>query len=764
MFKPRLIHALIITCAVTACRKPASNQAVATSEIPSLVKIGENNFSPSDFADSYEKNKSATDSSKTLSPEEYLPLYTDLKIKVLQAKNEGRDTTAAFNEEISSYKEQLAKNFLVDKPMVEKLATEAYNRLKQEVRASHILVSVAEDASPADTLQAYRAAIALRGRLEEGSDFGDLASRFSADPSAKTNKGDLGYFTAFQTIYPFETAAYNLSTGKVSQPIRSKTGYHLIKVTDKRNSRGMVQVAHIMIRMDSTATPVQKEVAQKAIQDAYAKLEKGVEWQSVVDEYSTDMQSKRNQGLLPLFGTGQMVPEVEEAAFTLSKPGSYSRPVKTMYGWHIIRLIEKKNIESYANMAPSLRQKVVTDTRGKALDLSNAQRLRKKFKTEEFADALKSVSSLADSSLLTGKWDYAKAVGADWSTTKLFTIEQQPYYAMEFLNEVKRIQKNKQKGSSFELVFKKYYDDYLTAKLAQYERAHLEESSPEFRSLINEIKEGVLLSQVMEQNVWQKSLTDSLGQVRFYEKNKANFPMPERVKASLITAPDTQTINAIKKSLAQSPYKLERKGIELLFAEGINDLSKQQNDELSELFAVMKANPDYLVEIAGYRSASEPESMSASRIKNVVKYLSSKNISLIRIIEKDYGSFRPSTELARNRRISFQFFSNSHKDVEKAYNGGGAENVIISDGYFSKENPLLTNVKWQTGEQIISGNNKALWIKVDAIEPARIKTFMEARGSVINGYQKELEKQWLSQLHERYPVKVNQEELQKIKR
>ncbi|HEV7380327.1 MAG TPA: peptidylprolyl isomerase [Dyadobacter sp.] len=764
MFKPRLIHALIVTCAVTACQKPASNQAAATSEIQSLVKIGDNEFSPSEFADSYEKNKASADSSGTLTPEEYLPLFTDSKIKVLQAKNEGRDTTSAFNEEINSYKEQLAKNFLVDKPMVEKLATEAYNRLKQEVRASHILVSVAEDASPADTLQAYRAAIALRGRLEEGSDFGDLASRFSADPSAKTNKGDLGYFTAFQTIYPFETAAYSLATGKVSQPVRTKTGYHLIKVTDKRSSRGMVQVAHIMIRVDSTATPVQKEVAQKAIQEAHSKLEKGEEWQRVVEEYSTDIQSKRNQGLLPLFGTGQMVPEVEEAAFALSKPGSYSKPIKTMYGWHIIRLVEKKNIETFANMAPSLRQKVVTDTRGKSLDQANAQRLRQKFKTEEVAEAWKSVAALADSSLLTGKWDYAKAVGADWSTTRLFSINQEPYYALEFLSEVKRVQKNKPKGASVALVFRKYYDDYLTAKLAQYERAHLEESNPEFRSIINEIKEGVLLSQVMEQNVWQKSLTDSLGQVRFYEKNKASFLMPERLKASLISAPDTQTINAIRKTLAQTPYKLERKGIELLFAEGINDLSKQQSDELSELFAVMKANPEYLVEIAGYRSASEPESMSATRIKNVVKFLSSKNISLIRIIEKDYGSFRPSTELERNRRISFQFFSNSRKDVEKAYNGGGAENVIISEGYFTKEYPLLNNVKWQTGEQVLTENNKALWIKVDAIEPARLKTFMEARGSVINGYQKELEKQWISQLQEKYPVKVNQEELQKIKR
>jgi peptidyl-prolyl cis-trans isomerase SurA len=764
MLKPLFIFCLISTLIFPSCRKPAPVQQIIPAQTDALVEIGTEKFSPSDFLDSYEKNKAAGDSVKTLTPEEYLNLYTDLKIKVLQARNEGRDTTLAFKEEIGSYKEQLAKNYLVDKALVEKLANEAYNRLKQEVRASHILIAVAEDASPADTLEAYRAAIALRGRLEEGADFGDMAARFSKDPSAPQNKGDLGYFTAFQTIYPFENAAYSLSPGKISQPIRSKTGYHIIKVTDKRSNRGMVRVAHIMIRQDSTATPVQNELSKTAIFDAYDKLQNGADWNTIVEAYSNDMQSKKNQGQLPMFGIGQMVPEIEEAAFGLSKVGSISKPVFTMYGWHIVKLLEKRGIESFANMAPSLRQKVVTDSRGKVLEMANAQRLRKKIKVEEFPEAWKQIASLADSSLLNGKWNYAKAVSEDWSTLRLFTIQQKAYYVLEFLNEVKRQQKPKPKGSSPAVVFRKYYDDYLTSQLSEYEKANLEESSPEFRSLINEIKEGVLLSQVMEENVWQKSLSDSVGQVRFYEKNKNLFPLPERAKASLISAPDTQTINVIKKTLSQSPYKLERKGSEILFAEGVNELTKQQTDELFDLFAVMQKNPDYLVEVAGYHSATEQESMSATRIKNVVKYLNSKNISIVRIIEKDYGSFRQSMEPARNRRIGFQFYSNSRKDVEKLYNQETAENVIIRDGFFTKENPLLSKVKWQTGEQTVMDNGKATWIKIDAIEPARLKTFMEARGSVINAYQKELEKQWLSNLHQKYPVKVNEQELEKIKR
>jgi peptidyl-prolyl cis-trans isomerase SurA len=764
MFKSVFILCLISVSLFVSCKKTAPSQQLITTEVPALVEIGNEKFSQADFQDSYEKNKFAADSSKMLTPEEYLTLYTDLKTKVLQAKAEGRDTTVDFREELKSYREQLAKNALIDKTLVEKLATEAYSRLKQEVRASHILIAVPEDASPADTLEAYRAAIALKGRLEEGSDFGDMAARFSKDPSAVKNKGDLGYFTAFQMVYPIENAAYTIAPGKLSQPVRTKTGYHIIKVNDKRPNRGMIRVAHIMIPVDSTLSPVQKELAKTKIDEAYAKLQSGEDWAKIVEIYSGDIQSKKNQGLLPLFGIGQMVPEIEEASFALTRPGSYSKPVLTLYGWHIVKLIEKKNIEPYSVMSASLRQKVVTDSRGKVLEQANAERLRKKYRTEEFPAAFTTVSALADSSILSGKWDYARAVSSDWSTTVLFKIEQKPYDALGFLNDIKRKQKAKPQGSSPAVTFRKYYTDYVNASLLEYEKEHLEETNAEFRSLMNEIREGVLLSQVMEENVWQRSLSDSAGQRRFYEKTKENYRLPERARGSLISAPDTQTISAIRKTLSQTPYKLERKSSELLYSENTTELSQRQTDELYDLYALLMKNPDYIVEVSGYRAAQEPEATSAGRIKNVVKYLKSKNISIIRIIEKDYGSFRPATDPARDRRVSFQFYSKSQKDVEKVYNSETPGTVMIQEGVFSKENPLVSKAKWERGEQIVTSNDKVTWIRIEAIEPARIKTFAEARGSVINAYQQELEKQWLSTLRQKFPVKVNQQELEKIKR
>lgn len=763
MSKTKFHIGLITISLVSACKTSAPPQQTVAETQP-LLEIGKEQFSLDDYQDYYNKNKFASDSTKALTPEEYLPLYTDLKIKVLQAKAEGKDTTLDYREEITSYRDQLAKNHLVDKDLVEKLTVEAYNRLKQEVRASHILVGVSEDASPADTLEAHRAAIALRGRLEEGSDFGEMAARFSKDPAAKTTQGDLGYFTAFQTLYPIESAAYSLSVGKISQPVRTKAGYHLIKVNDRRANRGMVRIAHIMVKVDTAGTAAQKESAKARIDEAYAQLQNGDEWNLVTDKYSDDRESRKNGGLLPMFGTGQMVPEIEEAAFALMRPMSYSKPVLTMYGWHIIRLIEKRPLESFATMAPALRKKVVTDSRGKVIEVANAKRLREKYPVQEAADQWKLVAALADSTLRTGKWDYQRAVSADWSAITLFRIAQQPYDALSFLNYVKRKQTPRPKDASPEVVFRRYYTDYVTESLAEYERLHLEETNPEFRSLMTEIREGVLLSQIMEEQVWQRSLSDSTGQRSFYERNKDRYNYPERALATIVSAKDTQTLNSVKKTLATSPYKLERKSKELLFPANSAEIGNEQLDALNDLYIIMEKNTDYVVEIAGYRAADEPELISSTRVRNVVKYLNARNIPILRIIEKDYGSFRQSAEPERNRRVAFQFFSQSKSDVEKVYNTNSPGTVTIREGYFPKADPLLAGFKWQVGEQVTNANGLFLWANVSKIDPPRPKTFLEARGSVINDYQKELEKQWVTRLQERFPVKVNAQELEKIKR
>jgi peptidyl-prolyl cis-trans isomerase SurA len=325
-----------------------------------LTLGGSKTFTSDEFFDSFTKNQLSADSSQRTDIRSYLDLYTNLKLKVLAAEQSGRDTTEAFREEMATYRKQLAQTYLSDKTLVEQLANEAHQRMQQEVRASHILIAVAEEASPADTLAAYQQALAVRGRLMGGEPFATVARQVSKDPTVQQNGGDLGYFSVFQTVYPFENAAYQTPVRSLSAPVRTRFGYHLIQVNDRRPSRGKVQVAHILVRISPTAQPDGAAAAKARIDEAYAKLKAGESFEALARTYSDDVQSKNTGGKLPPFATGQMVPSLEEAAFALTTPGSYSPPIKTNYGWHILKLIERKPIESYTELAPALRQKVVT--------------------------------------------------------------------------------------------------------------------------------------------------------------------------------------------------------------------------------------------------------------------------------------------------------------------------------------------------------------------------------------------------------------------
>ncbi len=752
---------------VVACKTSVTpSKAPAEPEAPTLVQIGSKSFSPDAFFKSFTKNQFSSDSASSLTAREYFDVFTNTKLKVLAAETQGRDTTGEFREEITSYRDQLAIPYLTDKALVEELVEEAYERLQQEVHASHILIAVPEEAPPADTLSAYRAAVAMRGRLLEGSDFGQMASQFSKDQTAKSNKGDLGYFTAFQMVYPFETAAYTTPVGEISQPVRTKSGYHLIKVHDRRPSRGKLRVAHIMIQDNAKTPESQSKAAGQRIREAYERLQKGESWEKMVGVYSDDFESRQKGGLLPVFGVGEMMPTFEEAAYALSQPGAYTKPIKTPYGWHIIRLVEKIPQPSFEELEPTLRQKVITDSRGKFVTQSVIDRLKSQYIIRENPDAWSELLELADSTLIVGKWNIPETFTGRTENPVLFTIEKTPATTREFLDYTRSHLAPRPAGSDPKLVLRSYYNDFLGKRLFAYEKENLENKYPEFRTLMNDIREGVLLSQVMEEQVWQRSLDDSTGQRRIYEQNKAQYTYPERALATVIDARDTTILRQVLGEMAKPPYTLRLKGEELLYQNRQTEPTIAQNNTLYKLVATLKANPEFVVEIAGYRTADEADSISSARIGHVVRYLNRQGIPITRIMEKDYGSFRPVAETERNRRISFQFFSNSRKDLERAVNLSNSPDAVrITEGYFAKDHPLFKDADWKPGTQTLNRpNGRVLAIDVQKIEEPRIKTFTEARGTVINAYQKILEKEWLDSLRAKFPVKVNEEELEKLVR
>lgn len=763
----RWLCTLAIAGIAVSCKTSAPpQQTPAEPDTPTLVRIGDKTFSPDAFFQSFTRNRFSTDTAQSLTARQYFDIYTHTKLKLLGAEAQGRDTTSDFKEEIASYREQLAAPYLTDRERVAELTEEAYNRLKQEVHAAHILVAVSGEAPPADTLSAYRAAVAMRGRLLEGSNFGEMAQRFSGDATAKDNQGNLGYFTAFQMVYPFENAAYTTPIGQISEPVRTKFGYHLIKVLDRRPTLGKRRVAHVMIQVKPDFPSEKKREAAQRIREAYARLEKGEAWEKVVQAYSDDFQSRQAGGLLPIFGVGEMMPAFEEAAYGLEEVGNYSKPVETSYGWHIIRLVEKRPLESFAAMEPALRQKVMTDSRGEEVKRMFTDRLKKEYTVRENPDAWSEMLELADSSLLEGTLKIPETFSAAVENPVLFTIEKESSTSRMFLEYLKSRLSPRPAGSDPKIILRGYYNDFLSRRLLDYEKGNLETKHPEFRVLMNEIRDGVLLSQVMEEQVWQRSLDDSTGQRRLYEQNLAQYQYPARALATVVEARDTAVLNRVMESLAQTPYALQLKGEELLFPTGRTQPSAAQQNTLYSLAVTLRKNQAYVVEVAGYRTAEEADTVSAARIGHVVRYLNGQGIPITRIMEKDYGSFRPVPEAERNRRVSFQFFSSSRKDLEQAMNREAPGSVRITEGYFARDHPYFKEALWEVGDQRIPPalDGKALAIQIQKIEQPRPKTFAEARGSVINAYQKILEKQWLDSLKARFPVQVNEEELNKLTR
>ena len=309
----------------------ASAQAVTPSVAPKALAVDEKFpvFSFGDemvYNDEFMRvfNKNKRDKAKPTKQEidEYLDLYIKFKLKVKEAYALKMDTMPSFKTELAGYRTQLAQPYLTDKTVTENLIKEAYQRSQQEVRASHLLINCALDAKPSDSLAAYQKIMGLRNRIVKGESFNTVASQFSEDPSAKANEGDLGYFSAFQMIYPFENAAFSTPIGEVSMPIRTQFGYHLVYVADRRKALGDIKVGHIMIKYYN---PTQIDSTKERIDAVYAKLKAGADWGTTVQEFSEDFNTNSKDGELSWFNrtTANIPVEFKDVAYTLKNDGDF---------------------------------------------------------------------------------------------------------------------------------------------------------------------------------------------------------------------------------------------------------------------------------------------------------------------------------------------------------------------------------------------------------------------------------------------------------
>jgi peptidyl-prolyl cis-trans isomerase SurA len=512
-----------------------------------LFSVGNSSVLSDEFVYLYDKNhKGKADEFTKAKVEEYLDLYIKFKLKVEEARSRGLDTTAKFKKEFAGYKDALRKPYLPDNKLIDSLATLTHQRLTEEVKASHILIRLQPDPSPTDTAAAYAKIIDLKKRLDAGEDFATLATQFSEDPTAKTNEGNLGYFSALQMVYPFESSAYNTPTGKVSAPTRTRFGYHLIKVTDRRAASGEIEVSHILVRSGKDRTT---EKAKAQIVDVYSQLQSGKKWEDLCKQYSEDQSSKDSGGKLRPFGIGAMpsVPEFERTAFSLENEGQYSEPFATQYGWHLVRLEKKIPVPSYKEMESSLKSRVSRDERMQTAKLTIQKNLRNKYAFTENTDTKRLLDAYADTTLQVANW---KKPNASVNDLTLFSLANAPVKTDLFFDYVIATQKQNKLTPS--VYFNQLYNNFVDARIELAVEQDLMKTNADYRYLSNEYYEGILLFDVMEKEVWNRASEDSVGQLAYYEKNKANYTANERAESTIYTIAKQESVQTVKEIIADT--------------------------------------------------------------------------------------------------------------------------------------------------------------------------------------------------------------------
>ncbi len=537
MNRSLLIKSLILPVALLTfntanaqSKKPVASLATVKID-PVLMNIGTTKVTVSEFENVYHKNNTKEGTMDTKSLNDYVDLFVNFKLKVKEAEELGLDTAKSFKEELAGYRKQLAQPYLTDKDVNEKLLKETYNRMQEDIHASHILIKVSDIALPKDTLEAYNKILKIRARILKGEDFNKVASEkgISDDPSAKDNGGDLGFFTALQMVYPFESAAYSTKVGDISMPIRTRYGYHIIKVIERRKAQGEVMVAHIMVKTTPNMTKEDSLNSYTKVTEIFNKLKTGSKFEDLAQEFSDDKSSAKKGGELPWFGTGKMPLEFEKVAFSMTNKGGFSEPMRTKYGWHVIKLIDKRGLASFDDMKNELKAKVTKDSRSQAGRASLIAKVKAEYKFKENPKLVDEFTKLMDSSLFEGRWDIAKAKALN---KPMFNFNEKVYSQVDFATYISSHQSKRPKTDVI-IVLNQLYKQYVEESAVAYEEARLDHKYPEFKALMQEYRDGILLFELTDQKVWSKAVKDSTGSKAFYEKNKTNYMWDERADASV---------------------------------------------------------------------------------------------------------------------------------------------------------------------------------------------------------------------------------------
>lgn len=526
----------------TGCTSTKTQQ----QDSPVLLEFSQDQVSQSEFERVYAKNNGGLETASTHTPEqlrEYLDLYIKFKRKVFEAEAMGLDTTPAFEQEFNSYKQQLTQPYLAAKDVEEQLIREAFDRSGWLVDVSHILITVDQNAAPADSLAAYQRALSLRDSvLTGGKEFGKMAMAYSNDPSAQQNQGKLGYFSAFDMVYPFETGAFETAVGDISLPVRSQYGYHIILVHDKMINQGKKKAAHIIVRIGDRYSAKNQAEAEAKIGEIHQLLLEGGDFAELARQYSDDPSSAPNGGDL---GYNRLLPEMESYRLQLEE-GAFSEPFQTRFGMHILAVTEVEKPESFEEARPQLKQRISRDSRAQLSQVALINRIKKEGHFQLNESAWSAFTDMLDDRFSRGSWE-PDSMNIPLFDETLFSLAEGAVTKTisDFVTYYRRTRMRRM-GLSAEDAAASILAEFEKQELLKYEETQLPLKNPEYRYLLQEYRDGILLFTLMEQKVWKKAVEDTAGLKAFYEANPEAFTRNRMVDVTEYRASEQGSLDNVK--------------------------------------------------------------------------------------------------------------------------------------------------------------------------------------------------------------------------
>jgi peptidyl-prolyl cis-trans isomerase SurA len=608
MYRYVIFVFVFVTAAITMAKGQQDPVLFTVDGVPVYV---------SEFDYIYSKSKMDTASYSRASLEEYLDLYKNFKLKVRRAKDMKLDTIPSLQKELAGYRKQLANSYLVDKEVTDKLIREAYDRSLYDVNISHIMISLKPDASAEEEKAAQKSIAAIQQQLKGGMAFEKVAEKSSDDKNTAKVGGAMGFLNATfpDGFYNLETAAYTTAVGKVSDPVRTVAGLHLVKVNEKRNAIGQMEVAHILIRNPKDGD---NSAVKAKINKIHQQLKEGTDFETLAKEVSEDSRTATQGGYVGFIGVRH---PFETSAFALSADNTFSEPFESSVGWHIVKRISKKPVEEFDIAKRRIQTRMQENQRRSKTPrfnrLTNArntmiERIKREgnFKLNE--KILNGWVSSLDSTFTTYKWKAPK----EGAPEVLFSLSNKDTKLEITLSEFQdfcqrnskrmRMGRKMDKKELVDVLLEEYVDD----SCIRFEEMQLEEKYPEFKSLMREYEEGILLFEATKILVWDKASQDTTGLKEFFAKRKNVYKWNERAVASRYTVPANHAdmVGDLKK-------KAKNKNSEELLAEVNKD-----EEVLSRSEKIYEKGKSQLPEGLEFKVGSTSENTTNNRNKAVSFY------------------------------------------------------------------------------------------------------------------------------------------------